>query len=125
MKLDLQFGRRAADDDEQSFLSRRWMPVQEFTVNQNSVDAEFAMALEAALSLSMRSGTNAFTHRLLFSAAIRSGTPSPTRSAARRNFVRNHIWGGTVGPSYLEEQAVLLSGVEEWRIKDPRSTCVL
>jgi hypothetical protein len=69
--------------------------VQEFSVQQNSVDAEFGHSAGGTLSVSTKSGTNQihgtayyFGRNPKFNALV-----NPTNRTS--NFVRNHIWGGT------------------------------
>jgi hypothetical protein len=71
--------------------------VQEFSVQQNSVDAEFGHSAGGTLSVSTKSGTNEihgtayyFGRNPKFNALVNPTNRTP-------NFVRNHIWGGTAG----------------------------
>ena len=79
--------------------------VQEFSVQQNSVDAEFGHSAGGTLSVSTKSGTNEihgtgyyFGRNPKFNALVNPTTRTP-------NFVRNHIWGGTAGGADQEEQS--------------------
>jgi hypothetical protein len=71
--------------------------VQEFSVQQNSVDAEFGHSAGGTLSVSTKSGSNDihgtsyyFGRNPKFNALVNPTNRTP-------NFVRNHIWGGTIG----------------------------
>ena len=80
--------------------------VQEFSVQQNSVDAEFGHSAGGILSLGMKSGHKRVArHRLLFRPQPRAErrTNSVTNTP---NQVRNHIWGGTVGHPIRQEQTI-------------------
>jgi hypothetical protein len=66
--------------------------VQEFSIQQNSVDAEFGHSAGGTMSVSMKSGTNEihgtgyyFGRNPAFNAVVNPITRTP-------NFVRNHIW---------------------------------
>ena len=63
----------------------------------NSVDAEFGHSAGGTMSVSMKSGTNDihgtgyyFGRNPALNAVVNPITRTP-------NFVRNHIWGGTIG----------------------------
>lgn len=94
--------------------------VQEFTVQQNSVDAEFGNGAGGHMSLSTSSGTNAFHGTAYYFGrnpklnAVSSGI---TRTP---NFVRNHIWGGTLGNPIVKNKLFAFTVWEQWRTKDPR-----
>ena len=71
--------------------------VQEFSIQQNSVDAEFGHSAGGTMSVSTKSGTNEihgtayyFGRNPKLNAVVNPITRTP-------NFIRNHIWGGTVG----------------------------
>jgi hypothetical protein len=71
--------------------------VQEFSVQQNSVDAEFGHSAGGILSLGMKSGTNRRSGTMYYfgrNPALNAVTNPVTRTP---NQIRNHIWGGTVG----------------------------
>ncbi len=96
--------------------------VQEFTVQQNSVDAEFGHSAGGILSLSMKSGTNElhgtayyFGRNPKLNAVSNSVTHTPNR-------VRNHIWGGTAGGPIRKDKLFTFFSYEQWRINDPRTT---
>ncbi len=95
--------------------------VQEFSVQQNSVDAEFGNSAGGTMSLSMRSGTNDihgtayyFGRNPLFNASSNALTHTP-------NEVKNHIWGGTVGNPILKNKLFTFTAWEQWRKREPRT----
>ena len=95
--------------------------VQEFSVQQNSVDAEFGYSAGGTLSLSMRSGTNDFHgtayyfgRNPVFNAVSNAVTHAP-------NQVRNHIWGATLGNPIKKNKLFTFTAWEQWRKREPRT----
>jgi hypothetical protein len=96
--------------------------VQEFSIQQNSVDAEFGHSAGGTLSLSMKSGTNEihgtayyFGRNPSLNAVVNPITRTP-------NFIRNHIWGGTIGGPIKKNRLFSFFTYEGWRTKEPRDT---
>ena len=94
--------------------------VQEFSVQQNSVDAEFGHSAGGTLSVSTKSGTNEihgtayyFGRNPKFNALVNPTNRTP-------NFVRNHIWGGTAGGPIRKNKVFTFFTYEGWRTKEPR-----
>jgi hypothetical protein len=95
--------------------------VQEFTVQQNSVDAEFGHSAGGILSVSMKSGTNEFHGSAYYfgrNPALNAVSNSVTRSP---NLVRNHIWGGTLGNPIRKNKIFNFFSFEQWRNQEPRT----
>jgi hypothetical protein len=93
--------------------------VQEFSVQQNSVDAEYGHSAGGILSVGMKSGTNEFHGTAYYfgrnpalNAAINSVTHAPSTS-------RNHIWGATLGNPILKNKLFAFTSWEQWRMKEP------
>ncbi|MCC6590052.1 MAG: carboxypeptidase regulatory-like domain-containing protein [Bryobacterales bacterium] len=96
--------------------------VQEFTVQQNSVDAEFGHSAGGTMSVSMKSGTNEFHGTGYYfgrNPAI-NAVVNPTTIPRTRNFIRNHIWGGTIGGPIKKNKLFNFFTYEGWRTKEPR-----
>jgi hypothetical protein len=94
--------------------------VQEFTVQTNSVDAEFGNSAGGIMSLSMASGTNDF-HGTAYYFGRNPKLNAVSDAISRTpNFVRNHIWGGTVGNPIVKNKLFTFNAFEQWRTKDPR-----
>ncbi|MGH9629222.1 MAG: carboxypeptidase regulatory-like domain-containing protein, partial [Bryobacteraceae bacterium] len=94
--------------------------VQEFSVQQNSVDAEFGHSAGGTLSVSTKSGTNEIHGTAYYfgrNPAL-NAVLNPTNRT--RNFVRNHIWGGTVGAPIIKNKLFTFFTYEGWRTKEPR-----
>jgi hypothetical protein len=94
--------------------------VQEFSIQQNSVDAEFGHSAGGTMSVSTKSGTNEihgtayyFGRNPSLNAVVNPITRTP-------NFVRNHIWGGTVGAPIVKNKLFTFFTYEGWRTKEPR-----
>jgi len=94
--------------------------VQEFSVQQNSVDAEFGHSAGGILSVAMKSGTNDihgtgyyFGRNPRFNAMQNPITRTP-------NFIKNHIWGGTIGGPVRKNRLFTFTTYEGWRTKEPR-----
>ncbi|MBI3778977.1 MAG: carboxypeptidase regulatory-like domain-containing protein, partial [Gammaproteobacteria bacterium] len=94
--------------------------VQEFSIQQNSVDSEFGHSAGGTLSVAMKSGTNEihgtayyFGRNPALNAVVNPITRTP-------NFIRNHIWGGTVGGPIKKNKLFTFMTYEGWRTKEPR-----
>ncbi|MBK5292511.1 MAG: TonB-dependent receptor [Acidobacteriia bacterium] len=94
--------------------------VQEFSIQQNSVDAEFGHSAGGTMSVSMKSGTNGihgtgyyFGRNPALNAVVNPITRTP-------NFIRNHIWGGTIGGPIKKNSLFTFFTYEGWRTKEPR-----
>jgi hypothetical protein len=95
--------------------------VQEFSVQQNSVDAEFGHSGGGILSLGMKSGTNEWHGTAYYfgrNPALNARTNSVTNT---RNHVRNHIWGATVGHPIRKNKLFAFTAYEAWRQTEPGS----
>jgi hypothetical protein len=94
--------------------------VQEFSIQQNSVDAEFGHSAGGTLSVSMKSGTNEYHGTAYYfgrNPAL-NAVLNPTNRTP--NFVRNHIWGGTIGGPVKKNRLFNFFTYEGWRTKEPR-----
>jgi hypothetical protein len=95
--------------------------VQEFSVQQNSVDAEFGHSAGGILSLGMKSGTNSFHGTAYYfgrNPKLNAATNPITHSP---NLIRNHIWGGSVGNPIKKNKLFMFTAYEGWRTKEPRT----
>lgn len=96
--------------------------VQEFSVQQNSVDAEFGHSAGGILSLGMKSGTNEFHGTAYYfgrNPKLNAVTNPITRTP---NFIRNHIWGGTLGNPIIKNRLFMFTSYEAWRTNQPNTT---
>jgi hypothetical protein len=96
--------------------------VQEFTVQQNAVDAEFGHSAGGTISLSMKSGTNEY-HGTAYYFGRNPKLNAVSNSVTRRtNQSRNHIWGGTVGGPVRRNKLFNFVTYEQWRTPQSQST---
>ncbi len=93
--------------------------VQEVSVQQNSVDAEYGHSAGGIMSVGMKSGTNDwhgtayyFGRNPALNAAINSVTHDPSTA-------RNHIWGGTLGNPIIKKKLFAFTSWEQWRNAEP------
>ncbi|HWQ54498.1 MAG TPA: carboxypeptidase-like regulatory domain-containing protein [Bryobacteraceae bacterium] len=94
--------------------------VQEFSVQQNSVDSEFGHSAGGTMSVSVKSGTNDIHGTAYYfgrNPALNAVQNPLTRTP---NFIRNHIWGGTAGGPILKNKLFTFFAYEGWRTKEPR-----
>lgn len=94
--------------------------VQEFSVQQNSVDAEFGHSAGGTMSVSMKSGTNDIHGTAYYFGRNPSLNALVNPTNRTKNFVRNHIWGGTVGAPIKKNKLFTFFTYEGWRTKEPR-----
>lgn len=96
--------------------------VQEVSVQQNSVDAEFGFSAGGVLNLSMKTGTNEWhgtTYYFGRNPALNAMTNRITREPS---VVRNHTWGGTVGNPIRKNKIFSYFSYEQWRTTQPQTT---
>ncbi|MBI2685858.1 MAG: carboxypeptidase regulatory-like domain-containing protein [Acidobacteria bacterium] len=98
--------------------------VQEFSIQQNSVDAEFGHSAGGTMSVSMKSGTNEIHGSAYYfgrNPAL-NAVVNPTTVPRTPNFIKNHIWGGTAGGAIKKNKLFTFFAYEAWRTKEPRDT---
>ncbi|MCZ2073730.1 MAG: TonB-dependent receptor [Bryobacterales bacterium] len=96
--------------------------VQEFSVQQNSVDAEFGHSAGGIMSVGMKSGTNEF-HGTAYYFGRNPKVNARTNSVLNTpNLVRNHIWGGTIGNPIVKNKLFTFTSYEGWRSQEPNAT---
>ncbi|MCC6859303.1 MAG: carboxypeptidase regulatory-like domain-containing protein, partial [Bryobacterales bacterium] len=95
--------------------------VQEFSVQQNSVDAEFGHSAGGIMSVGMKAGTNEFHGTAYYfgrNPKLNARTNSVTNT---RNLVRNHIWGFTLGNPIFKNRLFTFTAYEGWRSQEPNT----
>ena len=93
--------------------------VQEFTVQQNSVDAEFGHSAGGIMSVSMKSGTNDIHGTASYFGRNPKLNAVSNPLARRPNLIRNHIYGGTIGGPIKKNKLFTFGVFEGWRTKEP------
>jgi len=92
--------------------------VQEFSVQQNSVDAEYGQSAGGIMNLSMKSGTNEVHGTAYYfgrNPKLNARTNSVTNTA---NLTRNHIGGGTLGGPIIKNKLFTFGSYERWRMTE-------
>src|SRR5262245_55705982 len=94
--------------------------VQEFSIQQNSVDSEFGHSGGGTMSVSMKSGTNDIHGTLYYFGRNPKLNAILNPTNRTKNFVRNHIWGGTIGGPIKKNRLFNFFTYEGWRTKEPK-----
>ena len=95
--------------------------VQEVNLQQNAVDAEFGHSAGGVLSVSMKSGTNAYHGTVYYLGRNPALNALADRITQRANLTRQNIWGGTVGGPIKKNKLFTFFSYEAWRTIEPRS----
>ncbi len=95
--------------------------VQEVSVQQNSMDAEFGFSAGGTLNLSMKSGTNEYHGTAYYFGRNPALNAMTNRITREDSVVRNHIWGGTIGNPILKNKLFNFFVYEQWKSTQPAS----
>jgi hypothetical protein len=93
--------------------------VQEFTVQQNSVDAESGFSAGGVLNVGMKAGTNQFHGSLYYfgrNPKLNAVSNAFTRAP---NMVRNHVGGGAIGGPIKKNKLFTFFTYERWKNRQP------
>ncbi|MFN0104356.1 MAG: TonB-dependent receptor domain-containing protein [Bryobacteraceae bacterium] len=93
--------------------------VQEFTVQQNSVDAESGFSAGGVMNVGMKSGTNDYHGSAYYfgrNPALNAVSNAFTRAP---NVVRNHVYGGTLGGPIKRNKLFNFFTFEKWNNRQP------
>jgi len=93
--------------------------VQEVSIQQNSVDAEYGHSGGGVMNLSMKSGTNEVHGSLYYfgrNPRLNAVSNAVTRSP---NLVRSHVGGGTIGGPIVRNKLFNFGTFEKWRTAQP------
>ncbi len=93
--------------------------VQEFTVQQNSIDAESGFSAGGVLNVGMKAGTNDYHGSLYYfgrNPKLNAVSNAFTRAP---NMVRNHVEGGTLGGPILKNKLFTFFTYEKWKNRQP------
>jgi len=93
--------------------------VQEFTVQQNSVDAESGFSAGGVMNVGMKAGTNEYHGSLYYfgrNPKLNAVSNAFTRAP---NVVRNHVGGGTFGGAIIKNKLFTFVTYEQWKNRQP------
>ena len=95
--------------------------VTEFTIQQNSVDAEFGHSAGGIMSVAMKSGTNDYhgTVYYLGRDPFLNALSDRTVVPQAKNRVRNRVFGGTLGAPVVKNKLFNFFSYEGWRTTQP------
>lgn len=95
--------------------------VQEVTLQQNAVDAEFGHSAGGIISLQMKSGTNEFHGTAYYLGRNPALNALADRITRGRNLTKQHVWGVTSGNPIVRNKVFNFFSYEGWRTIEPRS----
>jgi len=95
--------------------------VQEVSIQQNAVDAEFGHSAGGIISVQMKSGTNAYHGTSYYLGRNPSINAVADQITRRANLTRNHIYGGTLGAPVVKNKVFNFVSYEAWRSQSPLS----
>ncbi|MBI4904037.1 MAG: carboxypeptidase regulatory-like domain-containing protein [Acidobacteria bacterium] len=93
--------------------------VQEVAVQQNAVDAEYGHSSGSAITLTMKSGTNAWHGNTFYQGQYPWANALENRVVRSLNLGRTHMWGGTLGNPIIRNKLFNFFAYEQWRKTDP------
>jgi hypothetical protein len=95
--------------------------VQEVIVSQNSVDAEVGHSAGGMISMTTKSGTNAWHGTGFYLGRYPWLSAEADRTRFSLNAQRQHMMGGTLGNPILKNKLFNFSSVEYWKVGYPNS----
>ncbi len=93
--------------------------VQEVAVQQNAVDAEYGHSSGSAITLTMKSGSNAWHGNAFYQGQYPWANALENRVFRTINMGRTHMWGGTLGNPIKKNKLFNFFSYEQWRKTDP------
>jgi hypothetical protein len=93
--------------------------VQEFTVQQNSIDAESGFSAGGVLNVGMKAGTNEYHGSAYYFGRNPSLNAVSNAFTRAPNVVRNHVYGGTLGGPILRNKLFTFFTYEKWNNRQP------
>lgn len=95
--------------------------VQEVNIQVNAVDAEFGQSTGAAVSVTLKSGTNKFNGVAFYQGVYPWANAVLNRVNRTSNVQRNHIFGGTLGHPIRRNKWFNFVAFEGWELTDPQT----
>lgn len=93
--------------------------VQEFTVQQNSVDAESGFSAGGVMNVGMKAGTNDYHGSLYYFGRNPKLNAVSNVFTRAPNVVRNHVGGGTFGGAIVKNKLFTFVTYEQWKNRQP------
>lgn len=93
--------------------------VQEVTVQQNAVDAEYGHSSGSAISVTLKTGTNESHGNLFYQGQYPWANAVENRVFQTTNKGRNHMFGGTLGHRIIRNKLFNFVAFEGWEKTDP------
>lgn len=93
--------------------------VQEFTVQQNSVDAESGFSAGGVMNVGMKAGTNEYHGSAYYFGRNPSLNAVSNAFTRAPNVVRNHVYGGTIGAPIVKNKLFTFATFEKWDNRQP------
>ncbi|MBI4873163.1 MAG: TonB-dependent receptor [Acidobacteria bacterium] len=93
--------------------------VQEVIVSQNSVDAESGHSAGGVISMTLKSGTNAWHGSAFYLGRNPALNALTDRTTGTKSASRNNMWGGTLGNPVVKNKIFNFFTVEQWKPRDP------
>ncbi len=94
--------------------------VQEVSIQQNSVDAEFGFSAGGNMSVSMKAGTNEYHGTGYYFGRNPVANALANRYTRSQNLVKQNIFGGTAGGPIFKNKLFTFFSYERWRKTEPR-----
>ncbi len=93
--------------------------VQEVSVQQNAVDAEYGHSSGSAITMVMKAGTNEWHGNAFYQGQYPWANALENRVIRSVNLGRNHMFGGTLGNPILKGKLFNFFAYEQWKKTDP------
>lgn len=93
--------------------------VQEVNVQQNAVDAEYGNSSGSNISLTLKSGTNAWHGTALYQGQYPWANALENRVFRTVNYGRQHVYGGTASHPIIKNKLFNFVAYEGWKKTDP------
>jgi hypothetical protein len=95
--------------------------VQEMTVQQNPMDAEYGFSGGAAINMSVKSGTNAIHGTAYYFGRNPATDAMSNRISRSLPIFRQSSWGGTIGNPLIKNKLFNFFAYEQWKVISPNS----
>ena len=121
LKNDLQVDGSPIGLGHKNSYSPNTDAVQEVVVSQNSVDAESGHSAGGLISMTLKSGTNAWHGTGFYLGRYPWLNAQADRTRFTNNATRQHMYGGTLGNAIVKNKLFNFFSLERWRVGYPGS----